>query len=231
MNMNILQRILSLFQIKPGPKFIASQLRKPTGFFADQIAENMNGFNEPLFDLTFDTMAPAEKEHLLEIGFGSGLFFKKIFNKVNDVQISGLDFSPEMVKKAEKINPDYIKSGKLVLQVGASDNIPFNDNSFDKVYCNNVVYFWENPQLHLEEIRRVLKPGGKFYAGIRTKTSMIKFPPTQFGFTLYEPEDWENVLKENGFVDTSISLRTDPPIEIDGKTQVFESACICGVLK
>ncbi len=227
--MNIFQRIFLIFRKKPTPEFIASQLRKPAGKFAGEIAEQMNGFNEPLFMLTLDTMKPAPQESLLEIGFGSGIFFERVLSRAEGLQVKGLDFSPEMVRLAEANNPDFIKSGQLRLEEGASNAMPFDNQSFHKVFCNNVVYFWENPGEHLAEIHRVLKPGGKFYAGIRAKSSMEAFPPTQFGFTLYEPEGLQELLEKNGFSDITISRSMDPPVEIDGKVQTFESVCVKGI--
>ncbi len=91
-------------------------------------------------------------------------------------------FLKPCLTKQKKIIQTNIADGKLILQLGSSDKLPFADNSFDKVFCINVVYFWDEPQKHLQEISRVLKPGGKFYATIRTKESMELMPFTKYGF-------------------------------------------------
>lgn len=72
----------------------------------------------------------------------------------------------------------------------SSDKMPFADNSFDKVFCINVIYFWEQPAEHLKEIYRVLKPGGKFYTTIRSKESMAEMPFTKYGFNMYSQSEW-----------------------------------------
>jgi SAM-dependent methyltransferase len=57
---------------------------------------------------------------------------------------------------------------------------------FDRIFCINVIYFWDDPAAHLREVRRVLKPGGTFTAVFRTRAAMVKMPFTQFGFAMYE---------------------------------------------
>jgi len=99
-----------------------------------------------------------------------------------------------MFSQATEKNTEAIANGKLKLQLGNSDNLPFPDNSFDKIFCINVIYFWDNPKKHLLEIQRVLKPGGRFYATVRTKESMLKMPFTKYGFSFYDTENWKMQL-------------------------------------
>ncbi|TVR76468.1 MAG: class I SAM-dependent methyltransferase [Chitinophagaceae bacterium] len=231
MTLNLIQRILSAFTFKketaakPDLAFIAQQLRKPSGDFAPKIAEKMNNSNETLFDFTLEYVQADNEEKILEIGFGSGLFFKKIFAYGKSPQVHGIDFSKEMLDLAGKNNIELINSGKLTLVHGSSDCLPYADNTFDKVYCNMVIYFWEDPSTHLKEIRRVLKPEGSFFTGYRTRESMLGFPFTKHGFILYEPKEWEDVLKANNFSVIGSNLRNDPPFESDSKQIELVSVC------
>lgn len=226
MKANILQRILSIFRSKPKPEFMAQQLRKPSGRFAKKIAENMNQVNEPLYAMTLDNMMLTGNDSVLEIGFGSGKFFDRLFLQSNQLQVSGIDYSQEMVDEAKDNNKTFIASGQLNLQLGNSDNLPFADSSFDKVFCNMVIYFWDQPEKHLKEIYRVLKPKGKFYTGLRTKESMLRFPFTQYGFRLYEQDEWNAILRQNGFSVINVAKKSDPYIEYGGESIQLESVCI-----
>jgi len=132
-------------------KAMARQLRKPSGAMGNKIGEMMNKANAFLYDFAFDCMKIKPGEAILEIGFGNGNFFEKVFAKADGLQLSGIDFSETMVKGATKKNQSLITSGKLQLQHGSSDLLPFADNSFDTVFCINVVYFWDTPQTHLQE--------------------------------------------------------------------------------
>jgi ubiquinone/menaquinone biosynthesis C-methylase UbiE len=226
MTMNLLNKILYLFQSKHSPEFIAQQLRKPGGNFAIKVASQMNQANEFLYDLVLESMSLKENESILEIGFGNGKFFKKIFSKAKDLNISGIDYSKEMVEAAKAINSEEILQVKLHLITGNSNNLPFAYHSFDKVFCNNVIYFWDDPVEHLTEIHRVLKPKGKFYTGIRNKDTLQQFPFTKYDFNLYETEEWVEILERNGFLVIKINKKADPTGIYEGSKINMESVCI-----
>jgi len=167
-------------------------------------------------------MQLADNEAVLEIGFGSGTFLNKLHQQADQLRVSGIDHSEEMVEQAKQAN-QHIASN---LKVGNSNRLPFSDDSFDKVFCNMVVYFWEQPEEHLKEIRRVLKPNGRFYTGLRTKESMLQFPFVQYGFTLFDESQWKSVLDDNGFNVIHVEKQADPKLEMeDGEIQM-ESLCI-----
>ncbi len=149
-------------------QFMAQQLRKPSGEFAQKVGEQMNKFNEVLYDFVFSLMQIEDYDHILEIGFGNGKFFNKLFTTAKLLSVKGVDFSDEMIEEAELNNQSLISTRALKLYNRSSDNLPFPENVFDKVFCNMVIYFWDNPENYLKEIRRVLKPDGKFYAGRKT---------------------------------------------------------------
>lgn len=116
-------------------KIVAKQLRKPSGILASKVGNEMNRTNSFLYDFTIDAMQLKSDESILEIGFGNGKFFNKLFSTADNLKISGLDFSPEMVKEAAANNKSISNNGELTLQLGSSNNIPFPDNSFDKIVC------------------------------------------------------------------------------------------------
>jgi len=206
-------------------KVFAKQLRRPSGLLAKKVGNKMNNLNDFLYDFAIDTMNIEDGDSILEIGFGNGKLFDRIFSKANNLKISGLDFSSNMVKEAIAHNQSTIASGKLILKYGCSDNIPFEDDSFDKVFCVNVIYFWEQPAKDLKEIYRVLKPRGMFYTAIRTKESMLRLPFTNYGFTLYGEEEWKNVLEANGFQFVKAEKVSETE-ELDGQQFELKSLCI-----
>lgn len=211
---------------QPDPEFIAQQLRKPSGEFATKVGEKMNIVNKPIYDLTFDVMEIEDNDKILEIGFGTGRFFETLFDKNDTIQVSGLDYSEKMVEMAKDTNRKNISNGNLNLMLGNSDSIPFPDQSFNKVFCNMVIYFWDQPEKHLKEIRRVLKPGGVFYTAMRTHDSMLVFPFVEYGFNLYSTQKWKEILNENDFNIQQIHKRSDPQMEIDDNKLQLESCCI-----
>lgn len=223
---NLIQKLLSKFKQKVTPQLIAKQLRKPSGKMGRAVGNKMNESNGFLYDFIIEVMQIEPKNLILEIGFGNGKFFNKLFAKAKNIKISGIDYSEAMVKVAKKNNEFAIENEVLDLRFGDCEVLPFDDNSFDKVFCINVVYFWENPADNLFEIHRVLKPGGKFYTGIRHKDSMKNMPFTQYGFTMYDEESWKNHLTRNLFTFWDVKTIEEPQIEFNGEYFTPTSLCI-----
>ena len=88
-------------------------------------------------------------DKILDVGCGTGLVSQLHPN----FDVVGLDTSEEMLKR----NPyKWIKA--------PAEAIPFPDNTFDFVVCRSLLHHLESPLAGLKEMRRVLKPGGKFVA-------------------------------------------------------------------
>ncbi len=207
-------------------KAMARQLRKPDGVMGKKVGEMMNKANSFLYDFTLGEMTLQSGEQVLEIGFGNGLFFEKVMTQAHALSLFGIDYSSTMVKEAANRNAVAIQNGHLQLITGSSDALPWSDNSFDKIFCINVIYFWDEPLKHLQEIKRVLKPGGRFYATIRSKESMDLMPFTQYGFTKYSEQEWQNRLEEAGLRFVAAAKKDEPPVEFKGEFLQIYSLCL-----
>jgi len=95
-------------------------------------------------------------ERVLDAGCGTGNLAIKM--KKKGAEVVGLDYCKEALEMFRKKDPN----AKLVL-TDLTKKIPFPDNYFDKIACNNVLYtIPRDKQLAtLKEFHRVLKPGGK----------------------------------------------------------------------
>ncbi len=118
---------------------------------------------------------------ILDIATGTGDLAINL-TKTSATSIIGLDISEGMLnvgrKKIEKLN----LSNTIKMVVGDSENMPFDDNSFDAITVAFGVRNFENLEKGLSEIYRVLKPGGTF---VVLETSVpTKFPFKQ-GYTFY----------------------------------------------
>ena len=207
-------------------KLFGKQLRKPSGFMGKKVGNKMNAVNAFMYNETVECMKLQPNDNILEIGYGNGKLFHKIFSVTDGIKISGIDYSKKMYAEACRNNKDAVAAGRLDLYFGNSNNLSFADNSFNKIFCINVIYFWDNPPKHLQEIKRVLKTGGLFYTTIRIKEDMLKMPFTKNGFTLYSAGEWKNILEENNFSVTEIRKITEPPVELNGKIFQLNSLCI-----
>lgn len=223
------QKILTRFITSPKPEFLAKQLNKPQGFFGKKVGLKMNRSNAFLYDFVLPNLALKNGQHVLEIGFGNGNFFSKLFAIEPDCRVYGIDFSELMLNEAKRNNKNHVQSGKLNLHFGDSETLPFDNDFFDTVFCINVIYFWKEPEKYLAEIQRVLKPGGTFVAGFRSKESMRHLPFVQFGFVQYSNGGWETVMRQNGFSSIQTHSTQEPEVELYGKKFPVEALCVSGV--
>lgn len=81
--------------------------------------------------------------------------------KLNPDQVTGVDISEQMlVVGREKIRKKQLDK-RITLIHGDSEHLPFEDNKFDAITVSFGVRNFENLQAGLNEMYRVLKPGGK----------------------------------------------------------------------
>lgn len=94
-------------------------------------------------------------ERVLEIGCGTGcdlLQFAK-----HGAKAVGIDITPEHLRLARE------RVGQLAeVREAEATSLPFPNESFDYVYSHGVLHHIENPRRVVEEVFRVLKPGGRF---------------------------------------------------------------------
>jgi ubiquinone/menaquinone biosynthesis C-methylase UbiE len=107
----------------------------------------------------------SSSDYVLEIGFGSGAVIECLTRLVAQGHVAGVDPSPVMVAQACSRNAAAIERGQVELLRGFADNLPFDEDVFDKGLTINSMQLWPDVGAGLEEILRVLKPGGRFAFG------------------------------------------------------------------
>ena len=72
-----------------------------------------------------------------------------------------LDFTPEMLDAARGLAEERAVAG-IEFVLGDAEALPFEDGSFDLVTCRLAAHHFPNVQRFVDEVARVLKPGGRF---------------------------------------------------------------------
>lgn len=178
---------------------LARQLREPSGDYGLEIAEMMHESNYKMTMASIDSLNIQSNEKILEIGHGNCSHLKDIISKVSNLHYTGLDISELMNKTASKINSNFIENGVATFTLYDGEIIPFNDNSFDKIFTVNTIYFWNNPKEFLKEIYRVLNSNGILSIAFGRKEYMEKLPFTQYGFQLYDKNLVMELIIDSGF--------------------------------
>jgi ubiquinone/menaquinone biosynthesis C-methylase UbiE len=97
---------------------------------------------------------------VLDIGCGGGAALRDMASFFPNSKLYGIDYSPDMVSLASRVNKRLIGDGRIEVSQGTVSSLPFSDNFFSLATAFESYYFWPDLIHDLEEIRRVLKPGG-----------------------------------------------------------------------
>jgi len=113
-------------------------------------------YNEISFDGTEQVLLSFiggnSANRVLEVGCGTGHWLA--FLESHGYSVSGMDPSPQMLEQAR----DHVTSGDL--KQGHADKIPWEDDSFDQLFCINAVHHFEEKAKFLSEACRVLRNDG-----------------------------------------------------------------------
>ena len=97
---------------------------------------------------------------VLDVGTGPGRVPRLIAAAYPTVEVEGVDLSPEMIARATS-TANTTSTSNLRFQVGDVAALPFADNSVDLVVSTLSLHHWDDPAAGLNEIVRVLAPGGQ----------------------------------------------------------------------
>ena len=99
---------------------------------------------------------------VVDLGCGSGYAGRVLRDTREAGRVYGLDGSPEMVRNARS----YTDDPQVSYFVGDFDALPFADDAVDHVWSMEAFYYAADPEHTLEEIARILRPGGTFYCAV-----------------------------------------------------------------
>jgi ubiquinone/menaquinone biosynthesis C-methylase UbiE len=117
----------------------------------------------------FSHLPLATGDIVLDLGCGEGRHVISAYVEAN-VHSVGVDLSLEDLKTTRQRFADFAEPDNTAKSFGLSSasalNLPFADNTFDKIICSEVLEHIPDYRSALREIERVLKPGGLFCASV-----------------------------------------------------------------
>ncbi len=162
------------------------------------------------------------RHKVLDVGCGTGRLTLKLIDKVD--HITGIDPSLQRIeiahRKLTQMNP-----GNVTFELGSSDDIcRYGEDVFDVVYLNAVFHWINDKEEALNNIYRVLKPGGRlgictgdkdhpFTVKIILNEVLRKAEITDEGADFSAPVntvELDSLLKKSGFRVIKIKLKRDP---------------------
>ncbi len=132
---------------------------------------------------------------VLDLGCGTGRLLQRLASQFNDLEGTGLDLSPEMLRQARDHNQHH---PRLIYVQGNAESLPFAEGQFDAVFNTISFLHYPNPAEIFSEVSRVLFSQGRFYLADYTSTKMQSFPFSPGGLRFYNPQEREQLGKNAG---------------------------------
>jgi ubiquinone/menaquinone biosynthesis C-methylase UbiE len=155
----------------------------------------------------------------LEVGPGPGYLGLEWLKQTGGTRLTGLDISADMLAVARRNAAEYGLAGRVEYVQASGSTMPFDDGTFDAVFSNGSLHEWSDVPGTLDEMWRVLKPGGRlFVSDLRRDMSA---PVKWFMWLVTKPKAIRPGLK------TSIAAAYTPPeVEALVGTSRFERSAV-----
>ena len=114
--------------------------------------------------------------HALDIGTGPGVIPIMLAARVPGLRLTGVDLSEPMLQKAREAAQEAGVADRLDFRVGDAKSLPLSERSFDLVLCNSLLHHLPDPLALLNEISRLVRPGGAILLRDLRRPSRLEFP-------------------------------------------------------
>jgi ubiquinone/menaquinone biosynthesis C-methylase UbiE len=191
-------------------KFLAQQLGHPTGVIGRWILGPVwNRRNRTLNDVSLEQLDLHSNDYVLEVGFGGGYLLGRMAALVADGFIGGVDVSATMVDQCQARFRALIQAGKMDLNVGTADRLPYPAAHFTKAVSVNSIFYWPDAPSAIAEFARVLGVHGRLVLCFTSKDSLQQKNFARHGLTLYDADDVQHLLEDNGFHEINVMHQVD----------------------
>ena len=197
--------------------YIARQISNPSGRFAPLVARLLNSGNRALNLEAIADLDLRPGMRVLDIGFGGGVSLPELAARVGDHgMVAGIDLSAAMVGRARGRFRQQLRAGRLELEQGSIESLPWPDAAFDRALSVNTIFYWPDTAFDralsvntifywpdtaagLHEVWRVLRPDGVLALAMRSQRTVAPAHLERFGFKNVSAAELERLLPAAGF--------------------------------
>jgi len=166
------------------------------------------GYLRPLaaYPIYLQLLEARPGERLLDVACGPGLLLKAAL--MRGVDANGIDISSEAIRLTKKFVPE------ASTQVANAEELPFEDGSFDMLTCIGSLERIFNRDQVLQEMRRVVRPGGRLCLMLRNAGAVgwriwrkaLKQQNLQGHQDAKDLHEWRELLENAGFSVTRVEM-------------------------
>lgn len=137
-------------------EFLIKQSQKPSGLIGRVIIKIWSFYFKKLSLWAIKQTTISDNYRILEIGYGGGSTIKNLLALNKNLEIHGIDISKESYRTAQRVHSDSIRKGSVQLKIGNVENMPYQNNYFDRIFAIQTHIFWKDIKKSFQEVYRVL---------------------------------------------------------------------------
>ena len=187
--------------------------------------EEMENHHISITQQTLALMGLKPGQRVLDLGCGAGwasrLLAQQVAGGERPGQVIGIDVSDEMIRRARAASTSF---ENLMFVVGSAEQIPWEENFFDKVLSVESFYYYGDQERALAELFRVIAPKGELYILINlykdNAYSLRWVNELKVPVQVRSEQEYIELLKESGYEEVRamrIPDLTPTPEEYSGK--------------
>ena len=137
-------------------EFLIKQSQKPSGLIGRVITKIWSFYFKKLSLWAIKQTTISDNYRILEIGYGGGSTIKNLLALNKNLEIHGIDISKESYRTAQRVHSESIRKGSVQLKIGNVENMPYQNNYFDRIFAIQTHIFWKDIKKSFQEVYRVM---------------------------------------------------------------------------
>jgi arsenite methyltransferase len=181
----------------------------------------MEDDHSDITDQTLALMHLQPGDRVLDLGCGTGWASRRMARAVTAGEVVGIDVADEMLRRAEQASAGI---SNLRYVWGSAERIPAPDSHFTKVLSVESFYYYADQGRALDELRRVLAPGGRLFILINlyrdNQYSLLWVDELKVPVQVRSEAEYVALLRQHGFTNVEprrIPDRSPTPENYSGK--------------
>lgn len=141
--------------------YTLNQVRKPSKWVGRLFLWMMNHSHSALTDWGLRHVQIEKNFTILDVGCGGGRTIQKLASLAPEGTVYGVDYADGSVAASRAKSAHLIAAGRVEINQASVSRLPFPADQFNLVSAVETQYYWPELVKDMQEILRVLKPGGK----------------------------------------------------------------------
>lgn len=180
--------------------------------------------HRPVGEQAVGLMTIPPTAHVLDVGCGSGWATRLMASLASEGRAVGIDISDEMVRVANESSQDFPNTE---YRVASAAKLPFADGEFTHAFSMESLYYYVDMAGALNEIRRVLRPGGMFVNVVdlyeENKATHRWIEQLNVPVHLLSADEYRTMFEQAGFINVRHQRLYDPtPVPKDYQGGTFK---------